>query len=142
MTNCCSGDDSIYANGWGRIRCSQKALRYRALIFNNDSPCSSPFLPPTRLQHVAYFPISGSRIETSNNQIEDNKAQIDIVCDPYQDLNTLVTTDNKLIVVDINAKQIICTGKIRSYDKLSDTDASILIALIREQHKYSELYDP
>jgi hypothetical protein len=138
--NCCQGDDSIYTNGWGRTRCSHKVLRYRTLIFNNDSPCASPFSQPTELQHIGYFPVSGNKIDNKNNKIEDNNAIIDIVCDRTQDLNTIVTTDNKLILIDINVKQIICTGKIRSYDKLSATDASIFISLVRNQYKYSELF--
>ncbi len=139
--NCClTEDERIFTSNWSSIRCSFKSLNIRALVYNNNSPCVSPFSPSINLSVLSYFPVSGYKIENTNEQIEDNKAYIDIIIDKQLDLNVILSTENKLIILDIISKQILCSGKIRGYNKYSCTDANVSISLIRNQYKYSDIF--
>lgn len=134
--------DSIYSREWGRTRCAiGKALRNRVLIYNNDSPCTSPFSKPEDLNIIDYLPISYYKLYDTSAQIEDNRADIDLITDVNQDISYTLSTENLLVILDISSKQIVCTGKIRSYEQFSNTDVSVKINLIRNQYRFSDLFN-
>lgn len=139
--NCCNGTiEQVYTPRWGRIRCGAKYTRLRLIVFSDDSPCNSPFDAPTGINWIDYFPVAAYKLDTNNAQIEDRKATIDIICDNTQKLIPIFNRNNKVSLIDMGNQYILCSGKIRQVDILSNTDVSIEVAFIRDPYSFERIF--
>jgi hypothetical protein len=140
MPNCCNGCiDSEYTNNWGITRCAFKSLRVRSFVFDDESPCNSPFSPPVGINWIDFFPVSNYKINSGSSQIEDNDATISVICDRPQNMNVILA-GKKLSLIDIKNQNILCSGKINGFDMISGTDCEISIKLIRNPYPFDTIF--
>lgn len=137
--NCCRGCESKFTNNWQKVRCNFKFLKHRLLVYNDDSPCASPFVEPTGINWVDWFPVAGYDLDISNAQIEDRKATIEFICEPKQKIVPILGS-NKVILLDMETETIVCSGKIKQIDVQSNTDVIISISMIRNPYSFAAIF--
>jgi hypothetical protein len=138
-TNCCRGCESKFTTNWQKVRCNFKFLKKRLLVYNDESPCASPFAEPTGINWIDWFPVAGYNLDISNAQIEDRKATIEFICEPTQKIVSILGS-NKVILLDMDTETIVCSGKIKQVDVQSNTDVIISISMIRNPYSFAAIF--
>lgn len=127
---------------WDRTRCRLgKSLRKRAVIYNSNSACESPFqAPSTNLNTLGYFPISHNEITASAVKTTSNRGFVDIIVDPNQNIKNLLNDFSKLIIVDVEHQCVETSWKIRGREMISGTDLRLYVAMINNEFTFSDIF--
>lgn len=130
-----------FSRKWSREQCimaHDTKLRV-AIYYDGHSQCIDPFQPKTA-RILAYFPCVTENVSKNYTARTDtNEGVLTIVVDRNQDLNKLLSGENKIILIDHDTKNIIYTASIRRWERFSPTDVEISFSLVALNITYQQV---
>lgn len=129
------------AKKWTREQCIMgRAIKLRVAIYSDGhSQCVDPFQPKTA-RILAYFPCVTEVVQKNYTARTDtNEGVLTIVVDSNQNLNQLLSGENKIILIDNDTKNIIYTASIRRWERFSPTDVDISFSLVPLNITYQQV---
>lgn len=129
------------ARKWSRTQCIMAHdTKLRVAIYHDGhSQCIDPFQPKIA-RILAYFPCVTENVSVNYTARTDtNEGVLAIVVDKNQYLNELLSSEHKIILIDIDTKNIIYTASIRKWERFSSTDVDISFSLLPLNISYNQV---
>lgn len=126
---------------WSRNQCIMAHdIKLRVAIYSDGhSQCNDPFQPKTA-RILAYFPcVTESVQQNYTARTDTNEGVLTIVVDKNQNLNLLLSGENKIILIDNDTKNIIYSASIRRWERFSPTDVDISFSLVPLNITYQQV---